>query len=118
MRGLEALLQRSGLLGKSLGSVRALYRLEDDTLVLAVDVRPGAPAPRELETRQGDKRLLLTLKRTPADVASAIRRNAFPANDLFLRLDANHDDHLTLEEFTADWTTPAAVGPSRMPARI
>jgi len=110
VRGLEALVQRSGLLGQSFGSVRALYRLEDDTLVLAVDARPGAPAPGELETRQGDKRLLLTLKRTPADVASAIRRNGFRANDLFLRLDANHDDHLTLEEFTADWTTPAAVG--------
>ncbi len=109
-RGWEELLLRSGLFGQSRGSVRALYRLEDNTLVLGVDARPGAPAPKELETREGDKRLLLKLKRTPADVASAIRRNALSAKDFFLRLDANHDGHLTLEEFTADWATPVAVG--------
>ena len=109
-QGWGELLRRSGLFGRGGSSVRALYRLEDDTLVLAVNPQPGAPAPRELETREGDGCLLLTLKRTPADVASAIRRNVFPAKDLFLRLDANRDDHLTLKEFTSDWTTPAAVG--------
>ena len=108
--GLDELVRRSGILGQSRGSARALYRLEDDTLVIAADARPGAPAPREFETREGDKRLVFTLKRTPADVASAIRRNALPPKELFLQLNPNYDDHLTLEEFTSDWTTPAAIG--------
>ncbi len=53
----------SALLGSSGGPVKAVYSLEEDTLVICFDTRPGAPAPGELETTKGDGRLLLKLKR-------------------------------------------------------
>ncbi len=53
----------SSLLGITSRAVRAVYSLEADTLVICLDPRPGAPAPGELETKQGDGRLLATLKR-------------------------------------------------------
>ncbi|HUT93717.1 MAG TPA: M56 family metallopeptidase [Thermoguttaceae bacterium] len=110
VNGWNELVLRSGLFGRRGESVRALYRLEDDTLVLGLDSRVGAPTLEELETRRGDKRFVVTLKRTPADVASAIRRNTLSMKQLFLQLDANHDGHLTREEFTADRATPVAIG--------
>jgi len=109
VNGWKELVLRSGLFGRRGESVRALYRLEDDTLVLRLDSRLGAPMLEELKTRRGDRRFVVTLKRTPADVASAIRRNALPTKQLFLQLDVNHDGHLTREEFTADWATPVAI---------
>lgn len=53
----------SGLLGSSGRSVRAVYSLQADELVICIDPRPGAPAPGELETKQGDGRMLIELKR-------------------------------------------------------
>lgn len=44
-------------------SVNAVYSLEADTLVICFDPRPGSPAPTELETKQGDGRMLVTLNR-------------------------------------------------------
>ncbi len=43
--------------------VRAAYSLIDDTLIICLDPRPGAAAPADLETQQGDGRLLITLRR-------------------------------------------------------
>jgi len=109
VNGWKELVLDSGLFGRRGESARALYRLEDDGLVLGLDSRTGAPAMKELVTRRGDGRFVVTLKRTPPDVVSALRRNALPAKQLFLQLDANHDGHLTPDEFTADWTTPEAI---------
>jgi len=44
--------------------VRAIYSLTGDTLKICLDPRPGAAAPVDLETKQGDGRMLITLHRT------------------------------------------------------
>ncbi len=53
----------SGLAGRSGGAVRAIYSWEDDTLVICFHPRPDAPLPGEFETKEGDGRMLATLKR-------------------------------------------------------
>ncbi len=53
----------SSLLGRTGSTVRGVYSVEADTLVICFDPRPGKPAPGELETKPGDGRLLTTLKR-------------------------------------------------------
>lgn len=45
--------------------LRMAYALEGDKLVICFDPRPNAPAPVALETRPGDGRMLVTLKRSP-----------------------------------------------------
>jgi uncharacterized protein (TIGR03067 family) len=49
--------------GKKL--LRVAYSLEGDRLVICFDSRPDMPAPNALETKEGDGRLLATLKRVP-----------------------------------------------------
>ena len=41
------------------------YALEEDKLVICFDPRPGAAAPVALESKPGDGRILVTLKRRP-----------------------------------------------------
>ncbi|MHC4398857.1 MAG: ankyrin repeat domain-containing protein [Planctomycetota bacterium] len=53
----------SALSGRS--RVNGAYSLERNTLVLCLALQPNGPAPTELETTEGDRRLLLTLRRMP-----------------------------------------------------
>jgi uncharacterized protein (TIGR03067 family) len=55
-----------------------VYSVQEDTLVICLGLKPEAPAPAELETNEGDGRLLVTLKRMPAIEADATERNARP----------------------------------------
>lgn len=47
--------------------VRAIYQFTEGNLVICLDLRQGASAPKELATRQGDRRLLVTLRRPEAN---------------------------------------------------
>ena len=53
----------SALAGRRTQAVRAVYSLQQNVLMLCFDLRPGAPVPDKLETKQGDGRTLVTLKR-------------------------------------------------------
>lgn len=46
-------------------SVNGAYSLEKVTLVICLALQPNAPVPTELETTEGDGRLLVTLRRMP-----------------------------------------------------
>jgi uncharacterized protein (TIGR03067 family) len=43
--------------------VRTIYSLKEDTLTICLDPRPGAAPPTDLETKEGDGRTLITLRR-------------------------------------------------------
>jgi len=43
--------------------VNGVYSLEGETLVICLALKRNAPAPTELETKQGDSRLLIKLQR-------------------------------------------------------
>ena len=43
--------------------VQAIYSLNEDTLIVCLDPRPGTAPPTDLETKPGDGRLLITLRR-------------------------------------------------------
>ncbi len=86
-----------------------VYSVEDDTLVVCLGLQPDAPPPAELETNEGDGRLLVTLKRMPAIEVDAIERNAQPRQRHFRKLDKDDDEHLTSEEFIADYHQAEAV---------
>jgi uncharacterized protein (TIGR03067 family) len=86
-----------------------VYSVKDDTLVICLGLQPDAPPPAELETNEGDGRLLVTLKRMPAIEADAIQRNAQPRQRHFRKLDKNDDEHLTSEEFIADYRQLEAI---------
>jgi uncharacterized protein (TIGR03067 family) len=47
-------------------SLRAVYAFEGEQLVLCFDTRPDAPPPSELETREGDGRMLARFRQVPA----------------------------------------------------
>ena len=53
----------SSLFGQPGRSVRAIYSLEGDKLLICFDPRPGAATPDKLETKEGDDRWLVTLER-------------------------------------------------------
>jgi hypothetical protein len=89
--------------------LKAIYSLEEDTLTMCLNTRPKSAIPTDFDTKEDDGRQLLTLKRIPADEAMALQRNAQLPQVHFRRLNVNDDDHLTLEEFTADCTTPKAI---------
>jgi len=86
-----------------------VYSVEDDTLMVCLGLQPDAPPPAELETNEGDGRLLVTLKRMPAIEVDAIERNAQPRQRHFRKLDKDDDEHLTSEEFIADYRQAEAV---------
>jgi len=87
----------------------AIYSIEQNRLVICMDPRPAAPAPTELKTNEGDGRLLIELRRMSEVEIAAIARNELPAKEYVNRLDTNDDEHLSIEEFTADWPAPEAV---------
>ncbi len=86
-----------------------VYSVKDDTLVVCLGLQPDAPPPAELETNEGDGRLLVTLKRMPTIEVDAIERNAQPRQRHFRKLDKDDDEHLTSEEFIADYRQPEAI---------
>jgi len=47
-----------------------VYSLEGETLVICLALQPNAPAPTELQTKEGDSRLLITLRRTSGEEAA------------------------------------------------
>lgn len=55
----------SALTGQSKGPVNGIYSLRNNTLVLCLAIWNKAPAPTEMETVEGDGRLLITLHRLP-----------------------------------------------------
>jgi uncharacterized protein (TIGR03067 family) len=95
--------------GRDRSLVSAVYSIEPERLVICMDPRPGAPAPTELETKEGDDRMLVELRRMSDVEIAAIERSSQSAKQLVDRLDADHDGQLTLEEFTSDWPTPEAA---------
>jgi Ca2+-binding EF-hand superfamily protein len=70
---------------------------------------PEAPAPTELETVDGDQRMLVTLRRMSATEAAAIKRSSQPRETYFQTLDKDEDGQLSLDEVLADYPTPEAV---------
>ncbi len=50
-----------------------VYSLEGETLVICLALEPNAPAPTELETKEGDSRLLITLRCTSEKEAADAR---------------------------------------------
>jgi len=93
--------------------MNAVYSIEQDRLVICMDPRLGVPAPTELETKDGDGRLLVELRRVSKVKVAALRRNSRSAKQLVDWLDVDHDEQLTLDEFTSDWPTPAAAARAR-----
>jgi uncharacterized protein (TIGR03067 family) len=87
----------------------AIYHLDGDSLVVCMSSLPDAPTPTELETKEGDGRLLVTLKRMPAVKAAAVARSAVPFRLYFLRLDSNRDQMLTKEELLVDYPSAEAA---------
>jgi uncharacterized protein (TIGR03067 family) len=47
--------------------VRAIYSLKEGTLMICLDPSPGAASPKDLETKEGDGLLLITLRRLEKD---------------------------------------------------
>ena len=93
--------------------INAVYSIEQDRLVICMAPRLGAAAPTELETKEGDGLLLVQLRRMSEAEIAAIRRSSRPAKQLVDGLDADHDEQLTIEEFTSDWPTPQAAKQGR-----
>ena len=89
--------------------MNAIYSIEQDRLVICMDPRLGAPAPTELETKEGDGRLLVQLRRMSEVEIAAIQRSLRPAKQFVNHLDEDQDEQLTIEEFTSDWPTPQAA---------
>jgi uncharacterized protein (TIGR03067 family) len=102
-------LRLSGLFARDPRPVRAVYSVRQGVLVLCFHPKPEAPVPDKLETKEGDGRFLVTLRRMSADEDAAIRRTARPMMEYFQSLDRNDDDRLVLEEYTADRATPDAL---------
>ncbi len=99
----------SGAVAGGPAPVRAVYSSEADSLVLCFNPRPEAPAPEKLETNEGDGRFLITFRRMSADEVAAIRRDSQSWAIRFQNLDKDNDQLLTLQELTADRTSPASV---------
>ncbi len=63
----------SGLSSRVKRPVSGVYSLEGDTLVMCLALKPDAPAPTKLETKEGDSRMLITLRRTPKEEAASVK---------------------------------------------
>ena len=77
---LDVTKEPKGLLLSALSSssnepVNGLYSLADDSLVICLGLDPEAPAPTKLETTEGDRQLLITLRRVAVIEAAVIQRN-------------------------------------------
>lgn len=95
--------------GLSSITTTAIYGVDGDRLVICMNPEPNAPAPAELETKEGDGRLLVILARMPAVKAAAVTRNAEQRKACFKRLDADRDGVLTREELVADYPSAEAA---------
>jgi uncharacterized protein (TIGR03067 family) len=102
-------LRLSALSASSNAPVGGVYSVEDDTLTICLGLDPEAPAPTELETTQGDGRLLINLRRMTETEVAAIQRTGQSREEYFESLDKDGDDHLVLEELLVDYPTPEAV---------
>ncbi len=91
------------------GTVTAVYSVQQDSAVIRMDRLPGALAPTERESHEGEGRLLMTLRRMSAVEAAALERNARPRWEHFSRLDQDRDGRLTMEELLVDYPTPEAA---------
>ncbi|MHC4406740.1 MAG: TIGR03067 domain-containing protein [Planctomycetota bacterium] len=54
--------------GSSAGQIRAIYSVDDDALTLCINLRAEGEAPSGFETKEGDGRLLVKLKRSREDI--------------------------------------------------
>ena len=63
----------SALSSSSKSPVGGIYSVEDDALVICIELDPEAPAPNELETKEGDRRLLVKLRRESETEAAEIK---------------------------------------------
>lgn len=77
---LDVMKEPKGLVLSALSSnsrvpVGGVYSVEDDTLTICLGLDPEAAAPSKLETKEGDRRLLVTLRRLSDTKAAAIERN-------------------------------------------
>jgi hypothetical protein len=77
---LDVTKEPKGLLLSALSSssnepVNGLYSLDDDSLVICLGLDPEAPASTKLETTEGDRQLLITLRRVAVIEAAVIQRN-------------------------------------------
>lgn len=99
---------RRGKPGTS-GTTAAIYRLDQDRLVLCMNLRPDEPAPAELATKEGDDRLLATLKRMPPAKAAMLQLASQFRMDRFRIRDKDRDGFLTREEFLVDYPAPDAT---------
>ena len=99
----------SALSSSSKTPVGGVYSIEDDILTICIGLDPEASAPSELETKEGDRRLLVTLRRMTETEAAAIKRTGQIREEYFETLDKDGDDHVVLDELLIDYPTPKAV---------
>jgi len=64
----------SALSSNSKAPVDGVFSVEDDALVICIELAREAPAPNKLETKEGDRRLLVTLRRKTETEAAEINR--------------------------------------------
>jgi len=64
----------SALSSSSKVPVDGVFSVEDDALVICIELAREAPAPNKLETKEGDRRLLVTLRRKTETEAAEINR--------------------------------------------
>lgn len=93
----------------TLGTLAAIYRMDQDRLTLCMNLQPDSPAPTAFESKADDGRLLITLQRMPAVKAAALTRNAEQRKASFARLDRDRDNLLAREELLADYPSAEAV---------
>jgi uncharacterized protein (TIGR03067 family) len=94
--------------------LRFIYKLESDTLTLALNPTPDGLPPTELESKEGDGILLVKLRRVLDREAAepwAVPGRGMPwtPQRRLTLLDSDRDGTLTLEEFAASAATPEAI---------
>jgi len=94
--------------------LRFIYELEGDTLTLGFNPAPDESPPATFETKEGDGFLVAKLQRvSEAEVEElpTVRGSGSPwtPQRRFNRLDADRNEVLMLDEFTAEAATPEAV---------
>lgn len=98
--------------------LRFIYKLEGDTLTLGFNPAPDESPPATFETKEGDGFLVAKLQRvSEAEVEELpiVRGGGSPwtPQRRFNRLDADRNEFLTLDEFTAEAVTPEAAQASQ-----
>jgi len=98
--------------------LRFIYELEGDTLTLGFNPAPDESPPATFETKEGDGFLVAKLQRVSeaeVEVLPTVRGSGSPwtPQRRFSRLDADRNEFLTLDEFTAEAAAPEAVKTSQ-----